>query len=234
MGFQPTVIEGDKGKHAAAQPVRKALTSLEQQIATAQERFSFAPQDVSKLVTDIEASPQLMEVAPEVRGQTILAAFQRAAGEASKVEGQPNVVKLHPKTEVTLKEILEALPGIVEKHAQHLGKSDPERLDVLRSNVKEFAKREAEKAAAKGKAVGQGQGWKHLATEHKVNAGMWGIAALMGAFSLMDSATHAITKDDDGKAHVQWSQVGMTLLQATLTAGCAYLGVQAVRGRHVL
>jgi hypothetical protein len=73
------------------------------------------------------------------------------------------------------------------------------------------------------------QRWQGLPTEHKVNAGIWGAGALLGAFGFARSVGHSVHKDEHGENHLQWSNVGIALLQAAMTAGCAYMGVQAVR-----
>jgi hypothetical protein len=71
--------------------------------------------------------------------------------------------------------------------------------------------------------------WQGLSPEHKVNAGMWGVGALLGVFGFARSASHAVQKDEQDKNHIQWSNVGVALLQAAMTAGCAYMGVQSIR-----
>jgi hypothetical protein len=74
---------------------------------------------------------------------------------------------------------------------------------------------------------------KQFSTEQKVNAGMWGVGAVMGAFGALSAARGVVAHDEQDKAHVMWSQVGVCLLQAAVAAGCAYMGAQALHGRSV-
>lgn len=65
--------------------------------------------------------------------------------------------------------------------------------------------------------------------EHKINAGMWGVGALMAAFGFASAAKNSVQQDAEGNRHVQWSSVGVALLQGALAAGCAYVGAQVLR-----
>lgn len=68
-----------------------------------------------------------------------------------------------------------------------------------------------------------------LPTEQKMHAGIWYIGAAMSALGGVSAARHAITRDENGARHVQWTQAGVALLQACLAIGCAHLGTQALR-----
>ena len=71
--------------------------------------------------------------------------------------------------------------------------------------------------------------FESLPAEHKINAGMWGVGALMAAFGFASAAKNSVQQDADGNRHVQWSSVGVALLQGALATGCAYIGAQALR-----
>ncbi|MDX2095646.1 MAG: hypothetical protein SFW64_06895 [Alphaproteobacteria bacterium] len=68
-----------------------------------------------------------------------------------------------------------------------------------------------------------------VATENKVNAGIWGAVAALSMFGVYSAAKNSVVPDESGKPQVQWSQVGVALLEACMVAGCTYMGVQALR-----
>ena len=75
--------------------------------------------------------------------------------------------------------------------------------------------------------------WEHITTGEKVNAGLWGVGAIMSVFGALGAARNSIARDDQDKPHIMWSQVGVCLLQAAAAAGCAYMGAQAFHGRSI-
>jgi len=68
-----------------------------------------------------------------------------------------------------------------------------------------------------------------LPTEQKINASMWGVGALLGVFGFARSVGHSVKKDEKGENHVQWSNVGITLLNAVTVALCTSMAIQAAR-----
>ena len=75
--------------------------------------------------------------------------------------------------------------------------------------------------------------WEHITTGEKVNAGLWGVGAVMSVFGALGAARNSIARDEQDKPHIMWSQVGICLLQATAAAGCAYMGAYALHGRSI-
>lgn len=69
-----------------------------------------------------------------------------------------------------------------------------------------------------------------LTSEQKINAVMWGVGAATGVLGVYKSAKNSVAVDGEGNRHMQWSNVGVTLLQGCLAVLCTYMGVQAVRG----
>ena len=72
------------------------------------------------------------------------------------------------------------------------------------------------------------QNWGKLDGGGKVNVAMWGAGALFSAFNAVGAGRNSFRRDDEGKIHTQWSNVGIALLQATLTFGCAYAAAHAL------
>lgn len=106
-------------------------------------------------------------------------------------------------------------------------------LDEIVANAKsgniipDSAKDNADKAVPLRKRLAQQ--FEAVPVEHKINAGMWGAGALMGAFGFASAAKNSVQQDAEGKNQIQWSSVGVALLQGALAAGCAYMGAQALR-----
>ena len=73
--------------------------------------------------------------------------------------------------------------------------------------------------------------WSQLEKGEQVNAGFNGALALLAAYGTLSAASHAVGHDEDGKTHVQWSQVGLAILQAAMTAACAYSLAGTLRAR---
>lgn len=70
---------------------------------------------------------------------------------------------------------------------------------------------------------------KNAPHENKVNGGIWLAGAALSLLGTYSAAKNSLTKDEKGERHFQWSQVGVALIQASLAAGCAYMGVQSIR-----
>ena len=106
-------------------------------------------------------------------------------------------------------------------------------LDEIVANAKsgkiipDAAKDNADKTVPLHKRLAQQ--FEAMPTENKINAGMWGVGALMAAFGFASAAKNSVQQDSDGNHHVQWSSVGVALLQGALAGGCAYIGAQALR-----
>ncbi len=67
---------------------------------------------------------------------------------------------------------------------------------------------------------------KTLKTEEIANVGMWLAGGALSAFGLCSAASHSVTRDEDNKAHIQWSNVGVAVLQAALTIGCGFMALK--------
>lgn len=70
---------------------------------------------------------------------------------------------------------------------------------------------------------------RNATPENKVNGGIWLAGAALSLLGTYHAAKNSLTKDEQGERHVQWSQVGVALIQASLAAGCAFMGVQSLR-----
>ncbi len=72
---------------------------------------------------------------------------------------------------------------------------------------------------------------KHASTEQKVYGGMSLLMAALCTMGAVKSFGNATTSDADGKSQVQWSNVGLGLLNAAFAAGSAYALHQQFKAR---
>ena len=209
--------------------VSASTVDIEKSIAKVAQSYRFTAyrnqDNVSKLAADIEKSDALRHFDSHALHEVLINAFSHITEEIKKTTG---AVPLYHSPDVTVK-----LDDVV-KTANHISehKKKPIIADSARSNILRERMNSAS-AHLKPERI-KPNSWENLATEHKVNAAMWGVGALMSAFGVLSAAKYAVAHDDEGKSHVQWSQVGVGALQLLLAAGCTYMGVQAVRtGRSV-
>ena len=205
-----------------------AVPELEAFIAKQVQDYRVGPRSITELHEAIKGSEALQSLKPHQLHDAIASAFSHvkgrtAAGAIDAAAGTIDLDKFRGQHVVVLDDILNAA-GIVKK-----AQPKPDRPEVMARLKEQMAEREP--SLMKPRA--QRFNLKALTVEERFNSAMWGVGMLLGAFGVYSSAKYSVAKDDQGKNHVQWSQVGIALLQACMTAGCAYMGAQSLRGAMV-
>lgn len=65
--------------------------------------------------------------------------------------------------------------------------------------------------------------------QSKISAGLMALTAAYSLMGMYHAARASVTTDEAGQRHVQWSNVGVALLEGLVATGCAYLGHGALR-----
>lgn len=214
MSDRPEFKVFQGGATPAASGVAAELNELEKFIAQEAKHHGFSGQDVSALHAEISASEALRHL--DARGVKS-AIFQAFHNKAFHEVGPDGAIPIGHIKQVTLEDIIAGSRTVDEQK----GKIAPLRPEAI--TIKNPLAGSAPKPKPKA-------GWlESVATEHKVNAGIWFAAAALSALGVYSAAKNSVTQDETGKSQVQWSQAGVALLQACLAAGCAYMGAQALR-----
>ena len=228
----PTPVPLSVAPDAASSAPRK-FSGIELTIADAAKLCGFKDQEITKLATDISAHEALKNLDAHAVNESIVNAFN-AASKQSRTDG---AVDLFHAGQVTIDHVLEAAGVVVEGKKNFRGVADPMRVEKLKAHAKKTlssASTKSPRVRVEGTSQSLGntmnQDWRNLATEHKLNAGMWGAGALLGAFFTYGAVKASFAPDEDGKIHMQWSNVGVALLQASIAVGSAAMAVMALRG----
>ena len=78
------------------------------------------------------------------------------------------------------------------------------------------------------------QQWQHLDRSAKMDVGVSGAIAMLSAMGAVNAARHTVTHDEKGKAHIQWTQAGVALLQGVIAAASAAYAMQTINTRSML
>lgn len=221
----------------------ESLSGVEKFIAEQAAHFGFANQDIKSLHQAIQSHPDLAGLEENELRAIILNAFQQKSSpkEMGGVAYLPSAYReFKPQAMVEIDDILAAKPHVQELRV--VQEPRPEMKQRLQERMKKsIAAEEAAAAQGASSARGASGGRANTAgsftsrlaeasTEQKVNSGIWMAAAGLSVLGAFSAAKHSVTADENGDQHIQWTNAGVALLQATLATACAYMGARALGG----
>ncbi len=169
--------------------------------------------------------------------------LERIVGEISQLQEFANTAPGHLRNLAATAAARKAAQGIhgiltvadVQATAAAVGERAGQLRDVNPNRIAQLQKQVERNAAAdKARAAAKKPSWSHaLSTEQKVNAGLWGAGALLSGIGMYYAVKNSRTVDENGKPDIRWTQVGVALLQAAMTAGCAFMAYEATRGAAI-
>lgn len=195
------------------------LEGLERFIADQASHYGFVGQDCTQLASAIQASDVLKALDQRSLETVVLNAFDRV----SKSHAHAGAIDIARAKRVEISHVLDAAVHVTEQQGK-LMSPRPEMMEILKSRV---AANDAEAVARASTATPKK--WTNALTPERVNGGIWLAGAALSLLGTYSAAKNSLTKDEKGERHFQWSQVGVALIQASLAAGCAYMGVQSIR-----
>lgn len=217
---QLTLVPTTGSSAGGAGEVLEGLAGFIQQQA---EHYRFNPNNAAELAEKIGNDARFSGMDAHALNEVIVNAFERMRKEVSPT----GAVTLPSAKQVTFEHVL-AAADVVSESAGRQVPPRPEMLAQLKQQV------ETNAAADKARAAAKKPSWSHaLSTEQKVNAGLWGAGALLSGIGMYYAVKNSRTVDENGKPDIRWTQVGVALLQAAMTAGCAFMAYEATRGAAI-
>lgn len=201
------------------------LAAIEKQVAEAVSNFKCSKQNISKLAADIASSEAMRNLNLDEHGlNSVLYNVFSHASNAARHDGE--VAQLFPG-QVTIDHVVDAATKISEK-AEKMKTDVPSKWAVDWRNAQAAS---AGSINATSKAMPGA--WEKLATQDKVGVGVHGIFATLCVFSAVSAARSSLVHDENGKTQVQWSQVGIALLETAVAVLFTYSAHKSLRGESI-
>ncbi|MFZ4540412.1 MAG: hypothetical protein ACOYNL_01210 [Rickettsiales bacterium] len=216
-----TVVQGTGSSVASNEAViARELKGIEKFIAEQAKHYGFTSQNVESLHHAIQSSDVLRGLEDAPLKNVIVQAFENV----KKSSRHAGITDLASAKEVGLADMLEAKKTYALFHGKILPRR-PEVMSQLHQQVVSNDAKAMEQAAPTVK-----KSWlEGVSKEHKINAGIWSAGAAMSMLGLYSAAKRSVGKDEQGVTHIQWTQMGVAIIQACLAAGCGYMAAQTLR-----
>jgi len=184
-------------------------------------------EELKRLQPDIAAHPTLGKLSPDELSKTYRAARDILNISPRQMKNENGTFSFDHAKRVRDGSV--TLPDLEFAH-QQLSHPKTE-VPVRASMVAEMKARAASTTESASEVVKKTEHnlWNNASKESKVFAGMCFISAACGAIATFNAASKCFGDNESGEKQLQWSQVGWALVNAALTAGSAYIGIETLR-----